>query len=119
MLTNRLQGAFGQTDLRLRDGIETGLGQGGSDVHAGDRAEQTAVDTGLFEHGQRVAVELFANGLCSGEFLSLNLLEHGATRFEFLQCGIGGAAGDLLRDQVVAVIAVDRKSTRLNSSDVK
>lgn len=93
---DRFKRAIGQTHLRFLDRGKTLLGQRGRDVHAGYRAEQTAIDTGLLRNDHGKASQLFADSLRSGKLFGLGFFELGAARFEFFERGFRGAAGNFL-----------------------
>src|SRR5690606_9569120 len=105
-VAHSLDGAVGQADLRLLDAFEAVGGKPGGDVHGGDRAEQATVDACLLRQLQGQAIELGAGGFGGGQLLGLGLFDLGAAGLELFEGRIRGAAGDFLRNQVVAGVAV-------------
>src|SRR5690554_675193 len=104
-LAHGFQGTFRQTDLRFLD-LETIANERSSDVHAGNRTEQTTVHARFLRDGDRFTGQLLARGLRNGQLLGLHFFDLGAAGLEFLQGGLGSATGDFLGYQVVAGIAV-------------
>src|SRR5690606_36081254 len=105
-LAHRFQRAVGHTHLRLGNALKPLSCQSRCNVHSGDRTEQTAIDTCLLGHFQRVAIELGADSFSGGKFFSLLLFEFGATSLELLQCGVGGTTCNFLGNQVIAGVAI-------------
>ena len=104
VLADSLQRALRHPDLRLVD-VESLLRQRLGDVVVGHRAEQPAVDPGLGRDLDGGAVHLLADRLRGDQAFRLRLFEIRATRLEFLDRRLGGAARLALRDQEVSRVA--------------
>src|SRR5690606_1606785 len=106
VFTHGLERAVRQADVALHDGFEARLDQTVGDVQRADGTKQTAVNAGLLDQGQGVAVELLADGLSRSQLFSLGLFQLSTACFEFLDGSFGGTTGDALGNQVVAGVTV-------------